>query len=377
LLAAKRLLRVRVDGKDVLEAAMDFYESTPEDVVIGRMRWVGNGLQPKFTGKIAGREKIPVRRPVLAQTGPGTRSPMELTVWFAAEKMMGRAPLVVTGSGDHSDLLYCEYAGLGRLFFGFYHYGAEPVTSPIVPIDPLVPHTLQVWTGSLAETSTEVIDDGSLPRERWLAVVLDGKVMLNQEQVFYHASPDSVKLGENRIASDVTQSVFDGRITAVKAVPFDTLPDPILLRQYGAVDMTVVFIRAAKGAAEPLVVTGVPGAGDFIYVRYLENDKLLFGFDHWGIGGLLGKPVVIDLWKPHRLRMTMGALYPPTEDAGEWRTRVEVKLDETVVLAGTYTCHPSTRTQIRIGENSIGGSTCGPRFSGQIQKIERPARPAW
>jgi hypothetical protein len=375
--AAQRRLRVRVDGNDVLEAAMNFYESTPEDVVIGQMRWIGGGLQPAFTGKITKVKKMPVRRQALPRTGPGTRTPMELKLWFPADRMVGRDPLVTTGSGEKSDVIYCEYAGLGRASFGIYHYGYDTVASPIVAVDPLVAHTLQVWVGALADLTLVDAEDSGIPNARRLTLVLDGKVILNQEQVFYPATPKSVVLGETPFAIDVVGQMFHGRIEAVKALSFDILPDPGLMRQYGAVDMTVLFTRAAKGAAEPLVVTGVPGAGDFIYVRYLENDKLLFGFDHWGIGGLVGKPVVIDLWKPHRLRITMGSLYPPSEDVGEWCTRVEVQLDETVVLEGTYTCHPSTRTQIRIGENSIGGSTCGPRFSGQIQKIERPARPAW
>lgn len=375
--AAQRRLRVLVEGNDVLEAAMNFYESTPEDVVIGKMRWISGGLQPAFTGKIAKVEKLPARRPALPRVGPGTRTPMELKLWFPADRMAGRDPLVTTGSGEKSDVIYCEYAGPGRASFGIYHYGYDTVASPIVAFDPLVAHTLQVWMGSLADLTLADAEDSGMPNARRLTLVLDGKVILNQEQVFYPAAPESVVLGETPFAIDVVGQMFHGRIEAVKALSFDILPDPGLMRQYGAVDMTVLFTRAAKGAAEPLVVTGVPGAGNFIYVRYLENDNLLFGFDHWGVGGLVGKPVVIDLWKPHRLRITMGALYPPTEDVGEWRTRVEVRLDETVVLEGTYTCHPSTRTQIRIGENSIGGSTCGPRFSGQIQKIERPARPNW
>jgi hypothetical protein len=89
----------------------------------------------------------------------------------------------------------------------------------------------------------------------------------------------------------------------------------------------------------------------------------------------VGQPVVVDTWKPHRLRMTMGSLYPPGEELGAWRRRVRVLLDDVVVLEGEYACHPSTRLQVRIGENAIGGSTCGPKFSGQIQKLVRTSRP--
>jgi hypothetical protein len=104
---------------------------------------------------------------------------------------------------------------------------------------------------------------------------------------------------------------------------------------------------------------------------------MVFGFDHWGIGGIVSQPVSVDLWKPHRLRISMGSLYPAGEEMGAWRTKVQVLLDEAVVLNGEWACHPSTRPEVRVGQNAIGGSTCGPRFSGQIQRLERVARPEW
>lgn len=372
---ASRDLRARVNGEEVLTAAVSCYESTPEDRQVGNMRWGSGGLQPAFTGKIAAVEKIPVRRPELVSPGLGERAPMELKLWFPADKAAGRDPLVTTGSGGDFDVLYCEYAGVGRMAFGLYHRGYDTVSSPILEFDPMVPHTLQVWMGSLAQPGAKDAADVALPTAQRLTVVLDGKVALNQEQGFYPAQPSTVVFGKNSLVRNVVGPIFNGRLESVKPMSFEALPDPGLQRHYGAVDMMVTFSRGIQGAAEPLVVTGVEGAGNFIYVRYLEGDKMVFGFDHWGIGGLVGEPVAVDTWRAHRLRITMGSLYPPGEDVGEWRSRVQVKLDDTVVLDGNYAVHPSTRMQVRIGENAIGGSTCGPRFSGQIQKIERPARP--
>jgi hypothetical protein len=375
--SASRDLRVRVGGVEVLTAAVGCYESTPADLRIGAMGWSSGGVEPAFTGRVGKVEKFPVRRPTLVHAAPVARTPMEIKLWLPADKMAGRDPLVTTGDAESFDVLYCEYAGLGKVSFGLYHRGYETVASPIMDFDPLVPHTLQVWLGSLAEPGSGKQGEATLPPALRLTVIFDGKVGLNQEQVFYPAAPATLVFGRNALVRDVVGPVFSGRIEAVRGVGFETLPDPGLLRSYGAVDLTVLFARAAQGAAEPLLVTGVAGAGNFIYLRYLENDKMVFGFDHWGIGGIVGKPVVVDTWKPHRLRMTMGSLYPPGEDVGELRTRVKVWLDDTVVLEGDYACHPSTRMEVRVGENAIGGSTCGPKFSGQIQRLERVARPAW
>ena len=374
---ASRDLRVRLGGVEVLSAAVSCYESTPADLIVGRMRFSSGGVQAEFTGKVAKMEKIPMRRPNIVPDGFGGRTPLELKLTLPFDKLAGREPLMTTGSHDKCDILFIQYEGAGKAALGLYHHGSEPALSQIFSYDPLVPHTIQAWLGSLAK-ETELTDpSGSFPASRRLTVTFDGKVALNQEQAFYSAAPESVVFGFNRLVSDVVLPVFSGRIEAVRPVAFETLPDPGLMRNYGAVDMTVVFARGAQGASEPLLVTGVTGSGNFIYLRYLAGDKMIFGFDHWGIGGIVGKPVVVDTWKPHRLRMTMGSLYPPGENVGELRTRVKVWLDDTVVLEGDYACHPSTRMQVRVGENAIGGSTCGPKFSGQVQRLERVARPVW
>ena len=374
---ASRILSVRLDGAEVIVAAIGCYESTPADLLVGRMGFTGGGVQVNFTGKVIRIEKTPARRPKVVADGIAGRTPLELTLIMPSDKAVGREPLMTTGTGKNYDILFVQYEGLGQAVLGLYHHLSEPTLSKIMGYDPLVPHTVKVWMGSLADPiKTEVPGEGLREAQR-LTVVFDGKVALNQEQVFYPASPSSVRLGRNALVPDVVLPTFSGRIESVNSFGFEALPDPGLLRQYGAVDMTVLFARGAQGAAEPLVVTGVAGAGNFIYLRYLEGDKMIFGFDHWGIGGIVGKPVVVDTWKPHRLRMTMGSLYPPGENVGEWRTRVKVWLDDTVVLEGDYACHPSARMEVRVGENAIGGSTCGPKFSGQIQRLERVARPAW
>ncbi len=374
---ASRDLRVRLEGVEVLSAALGCYESTPADLIVGRMRFSSGGVQAEFTGKVLKIDKTPIRRPKIALDGISGRTPLELKLTLPVDKAAGREPLMTTGSHDKYDILFIQYEGAGKAALGLYHHGSEPALSQIFDYDPLVRHTIQVWLGSLAKDTEPTDPSGNFPISRRLTVTFDGKVALNQEQEFYSASPDSVLFGFNRLVPDVVLPIFSGRIEAVEPVAFETLPDLGLMRQFGAVDMTVVFSRGAQGASEPLVVTGVEGAGDFIYLRYLEGNKMIFGFDHWGIGGIVGKPILVDTWKSHRLRITMGSLYKPGENVGELRTRVKVLLDDTVVLEGDYACYTSSRMSVRVGENVIGGSTCGLKFSGQIQRLERVARPAW
>lgn len=376
--AASRYLRVRVNGDDVLVGAIACYESTPNDLLIGRMGFGAGGVELRFTGHVGGIERVAVRRPSLAANPINASTPLEFQVILPADRAAYREPLITTGDGSKFDILFVQYAGLGQAMFGLYHHGDEPTLSQIVTYDPLVPHTLQVWMGSMAGPKSPATETGELDFTKRLSVVFNDKVILNElEQSFYPAAPGSLKWGRNSLVPDVVLPRFSGRIEAVRTVGFDLLPAVDALREFGAVDMTVVFPLGAQGAAEPLVVSGKEGAGNFIYLRYLPDNKMVFGFDHWGIGGIVSQPVSVDLWKPHRLRISMGSLYPAGEEMGAWRTKVQVLLDEAVVLQGEWACHPSTRPEVRVGQNAIGGSTCGPRFSGQIQRLERVARPEW
>jgi hypothetical protein len=144
---------------------------------------------------------------------------------------------------------------------------------------------------------------------------------------------------------------------------------------YGAVEMRVEFPFGLQGTQEPLVVTGVSGAGDFVYVRYTDANHVVFGFDHWGIGGIEGKPIEVDYGKAHSLSISFQALYAPgsKRHASEG---IDVLLDGVPALIGRFACHPSSADRIEIGANSIGGSTCGPSFSGRILRVRRPVEPS-
>jgi hypothetical protein len=134
--------------------------------------------------------------------------------------------------------------------------------------------------------------------------------------------------------------------------------------------MVVNFPQGATGVAEPLVVSGRTGSGDFVYVKYVDSDHVSVGFDHWSVGGRLGEPIVVDYRKAHRISVAMDSLDDPavpSRHPGE----VRILLDGAPALECASPCYPSTPTQIRIGRNDIGGSTCSSAFSGKLVLLER------
>jgi len=123
-----------------------------------------------------------------------------------------------------------------------------------------------------------------------------------------------------------------------------------------------------------LVVSGVTGAADFLYVRYDNDRQVRIGFDHWGVGGLVSEPVSVQAGAEQEFVVSMGSLLPPADDPiygrePEWaklRSRLLVTLNGRTVLNLRMECYASRADQLFIGSNPLGGSTAAARFLGRI-----------
>ncbi len=370
----RRDLQVKVNGTETLRAMLESYESTADNLVLGALTWPSGGFADRFSGRILQSTRLPFasvepRAPDLTE-----RAPVELTLLFPADRQAGAEPVLSTGRGNKSDLLYCIYEGRNGVRFALDHFGNGGPRSELIEYDPLQLHQVMVWMGSLAEAGTPANGATTIAPAQRLVVIFDGKVVLNLEQNFYPAAPDSAVIGFNAHRASTATQRFSGRVVSARSVELASLPPLILDGERGAVEMTVAFPTHVMGVTDPLVVTGLTGAGNIIYVRYLDAKHVSFGFDHWGIGAINGAPVEIDYGQSHRLEVTMGSLYAPGVRE-ELRTLIRVKLDGKTVLEGKSPTHPSTPGQIRLLENLIGGSTCGPVFNGRMIPVERLAEP--
>jgi hypothetical protein len=150
---------------------------------------------------------------------------------------------------------------------------------------------------------------------------------------------------------------------------------------YGSVDLRVRLPIHPAGHSEPLVTTGIAMAGDLLYVIYTDADHIQIGFDHWGVGGALSPPIRIDYRQAHDFHISMGSLYPqdgniryqdlPPAFVDRLKGRVTVTVDGQTALSFASECYESPPAFVAIGRNSIGGSTTGPVFSGEILKVSR------
>jgi hypothetical protein len=371
---ARRAVWVEFEGRRVLSAVVAAHPARPGDLVIGGLRHrLNDPIAMKFSGRVRLVRREPLTAALFAEPALPTGRVLALTVALPFAQDV-RHPLLATGRGQQGDLLYFECPAPGRIRFHFLHAGYGGPVSEELSYESGRLHVVRVWLGSFARGK-------SAPGYERLFVEFDGEVVFDQPQEFYPIGPAGIVFGRDTLKLGVTELLGNEQLLAVTPQLYETLPSPDWGQGYGAMRLSVLFPHAPRFDSEPLVVTGRSGVGDFVFVRYEAGGRVRFGADHWGIGASVGEPVEIDFDQPHTLEITLGSLYEQVagqEGADKsLRARTEVRLDGRLVFADRLPANPSEASRITIGRNLIGGSSCGPQFSGKILEIERPARPGW
>lgn len=314
--------------------------------------------------------------------------PLELEFTLPEGRVGTAEPLVTTGGLGASDTVFIYYEAPGMVRFGWDASSSGVVYSPPVPVGGAGSHRLLVAMGSLEPAGSD--DPAAPPSDEallrgLLLLQFDGRTVLRSPGEFQQGTgPQPVTLGANRAGSALVHPFFGGKILAVRPVAAAlALAEAMQVGRWtelsageaahfpGAVRLRVRFPRAPAAAADPLIVTGRTGVGDFLYVQVLDAHHLRFGFDHWAVGGAVSPPIETDLGLVHEVVLTMGALYAPADrTVGAWRHQVGIWLDGRRVLFAQSECHPTTAEQVILGYNLIGGSTAAPVFRGAILGVQ-------
>jgi len=182
----------------------------------------------------------------------------------------------------------------------------------------------------MPHTSADAASSGIFPA--WLAnrfnVSSAERSLLNRDGPLYPTDPAAVVAGGSALNADGSTTRTAG--VWLEAAPFelDALPAAVAQprvhtaaeaanwRGYsGPLRVRVRFARRPAGTSEPLVVTGVTGASDFIFVRYLADGRIAIGHDHWGEGGALSEPFNAVDDAEHEIIVSLGSLFPSDDTA--------------------------------------------------------------
>jgi len=131
------------------------------------------------------------------------------------------------------------------------------------------------------------------------------------------------------------------------------------------------------GQREPLIVTGTTGAADMLLVEYQDDGRVRFVHDHWGSPLRLSPPVTLPAGEPFDLGVTLWCLQvvPDATLVGTVPPgRVRLTVNGTVVWDEESWFYPAEAGEIYIGRNPLGGTSCGPVFTGEVLSVARAAR---
>jgi hypothetical protein len=384
-------LLVMIDGKVVLGGPQAFAASTPQSIVINDQCFSYAALASE-TEVAAVVPSLMARSVVRDAVWRGFPGPVRLVVRANDAAAPEPQPLLSTGRLGAGDLIYWIVQADGRARIGFKHAGAAAIESEALPLRAGAQEILISADGLLPPVSDALRQaEPGLDRLRGkLFVELNGRVAFSRRLEFHLSSVENIVFGADVVESRPTVRYFEGAGESLTALtPEDVIAAGVRVSDRvgspstewagwpGPVRLQIKFPTDRDGIAEPLLCTGVTGAADLVYVRYVDPRHVRLAFDHWGVGGPVSDPVEIDPDVTQEIVVSFGALFPPATDSlfvqqPAWlalRHEVRITLNGRMVIAFPARSHPSAPEQIVFGHNPVGASSCVPDFSGTLVGI--------
>lgn len=348
----RRRVRVRLDGQTVYETSSVFYPAWPGSPVLGRSP-LELGMERVFSGslQVERRGGVPAAE---GATGLTLETGVALSVQFPPFRGGVGEPLASVGPEGAGQLLYVTYLGEGRMRLGLDSARGGAVDSRPLPYQPGEAQTIVIALVPLEEEG----------RREW-RVWHQGRLVLRAERTVPGTWLAQTLFGFNGVGSTAASPSFSGPLLRARETTAPDLVRPEPSR--GTVRLTLSLPMGSVGAQEPLLVTGEAGKGDFVFVDYLDAHHVRIGYDHWGVGGFVSEPVLVDYRAVNQVEITTGALRPDEE---AWAGRVQVRWNDQLVIDRAYPSHPTRLEQITAGRNPLGGSSCGPAFTGTLHAVE-------
>ncbi len=156
--------------------------------------------------------------------------------------------------------------------------------------------------------------------------------------------------------------------------------DRLMGTDYGPLELKVTFPEGKAGTLQCFLATGTAFRADYLYLHYIDQRTLQFGFEHTSHGGTTSEPFSYEPGRTYTVRVDMGSLYPPVDhpyyddmpkpQARALRRTLKVAVDDQVLLHENADFYDATSPVPTLGSS-------GPRpgfrasFSGRIQSWRR------
>jgi hypothetical protein len=138
------------------------------------------------------------------------------------------------------------------------------------------------------------------------------------------------------------------------------------------ITLEVTFPPGLANQCEPIITTGVPGDGDFLAVRYLDQQRAVLLYDVWGIGGPTSKPFTLRPGERRKFSIELPTLVPVSHVRSREKRPLYVALDGEVLFDEPAYFHRRRPKEIFFAVNPIGGSLVRANFRGTLALADGP-----
>ncbi len=338
----------------------------------------------QFDGLLAERNPLLAQRaaqffnhvPAFIEHALGVKhGPIELIVSLPAGAAKGDETLVSIGRAPSVDRVVVRHAGDGRVQFGIVPADAAEHFSRSLALAPEVPHRVRVSLASLFPPATHPFFAGRTPEEiratlRRAEIAVDGEVVLREHLRLDRAGSGAVRIGRVQAwerAGNLEAPAGTGLPAAFRGNDLTGPGDTLRL------SVRLPAVRPV-GRREPLVVTGRSGGGDLLLIEYLEGDEVRFALDHWGSPLRASPTLRLASGQSHTIDITLTSL-AAVADATLVRAvqagLVRVVVDGQKIWEERAYFFSAEAPELWIGRNGIGGTSCGPEFTGEVRAALR------
>ncbi|HVT73220.1 MAG TPA: DUF2079 domain-containing protein [Lacunisphaera sp.] len=150
----------------------------------------------------------------------------------------------------------------------------------------------------------------------------------------------------------------------------------------GMIRLKVRFAAGRAGTTEPLLALGAPGRGELFFVHYLDEHRLVPGFDCLGLAVQTGGAIDYEAGKVYELDLFSGSLLAPAGGApgkaqghSGYEDFVHFGWNGREVLGTVAPAHLLGVGEIHPGYNFVRSGSAVARFSGELLEVRRGGYP--
>jgi hypothetical protein len=306
---------------------------------------------------------------------------LKLMVTFPPISARVGEPLLTTGGPGYSDTVYALQHPGGYLELMVDHHDFGGPRSRVLRYEPGRTYPIEIELGSFlppeGDPYLERFDPSSARAHKHRARIrFNGETVISHPMDFHEAAPWDRQLGTNLVTHKPFATRFSGKIESASWSPLPVLPT--MPASSALVRAKVLIPPTMPRVDQPLVASGVTGAGNLLRLHPVGEGEWRVQVDEWGVG-LVDAAASFRLPPgEHQFDFLIGPLLggdPAVQRAGlpahlqPFEHALVVWLDGAEIGRFNLTVHLDSFRQIDLGTNAQGFSSAQNVFEAELERL--------